>query len=383
MKKLIYIVFAFLFAGCTSKQFSHETHVSSGFYSFDLNDEIDNSYYLQSDIYDSISLVFLETDENSLVHSPIMNIVASDTRYYIEDSYLGGGLIIFDKDGKFIKRISKGQGPGEILGLHGFSFDHFTNRLLIVFNPYMYVFDEDGKYECSYKLPFPATTVMATENGYIFGKGPGHKSEIDDFDDYSLVVTDKEFNVLGLCLKYESRRAYAPKMISNGNQIYISLADKDTIYQWTDDKLTAVCSFDFSSVKTDFPDDETQDYMHNYKMDVYSYDGTYTETARHQIIVFTTPKGVCTLFRDKETEVIKGGLYALFERDKEISISIPKSTYGNKFISYIQPLSYVKGSINPDASSLSHEDCMHLEDLDMEDNPFLAIYTLKEFDDED
>ena len=383
MIKSVLLLFVLLLIGCSSKHYSSESKISDTFTTFDINDKIDNEYYLQSDICDSMRLVFLETNENSLIHAPISEIAASDNRYFLKDWYRGCGIIIFDKSGKFIKRIPQGQGPGEVFGVHGFCYDRFANHLLIVFNPYLYVFDENGEYIDSYKLPFPATSVMATEDGYIFSKGPGHKSDIENFDDYSLVITDKEFEIKGLNLKYATREPYGPSIKSDGNSIYISIADNDTIYRWEDNKLCATCSFDFSEHKMKCQDDNSS-YTYEEMPDGFHYGGSFSETSTHQILSFTSKRGVCTLYRNKETNVVRGGLYSLSNTEREIVLGgIPIATYQDEFISYLMPQNYHKGYLKPELSILTPEECERLEKIGDEDNPVLVLFKLKELENVD
>ena len=49
---------------------------------------------------------------------------------YIHDDLKGGGIAIFDKEGNFIKRISNGKDPGELVRLYDIDFDENNNELV-------------------------------------------------------------------------------------------------------------------------------------------------------------------------------------------------------------------------------------------------------------
>lgn len=55
-----------------------------------------------------VHFVPLETRDESLVAN-IYKIVVTDSMIYIMDNYKRGGVVIFDKEGKFIKRITPGR----------------------------------------------------------------------------------------------------------------------------------------------------------------------------------------------------------------------------------------------------------------------------------
>ena len=64
-------------------------------------------------ILKTVRLVPLETTNKSLLDH-IQKIITTDEYIYIMDRYKEGSIIIFTKDGKFVKRLSHGQGPGEL-----------------------------------------------------------------------------------------------------------------------------------------------------------------------------------------------------------------------------------------------------------------------------
>lgn len=105
------------------------------------------------DLFESIDVVQLETNDNSLI-STITKVIFSNDRYYIYDARQQM-LFCFDSSGKFLFKIDrKGQGPDEYLHLGDFNVDSFNNQLLLL-EPFghLLVFDLDGHFAEKIRLP--------------------------------------------------------------------------------------------------------------------------------------------------------------------------------------------------------------------------------------
>ncbi len=59
-----------------------------------------------------MEVICLETNDSSIVYG-VDEVVASQTHIYIRDFYKGG-VAIFDRDGRFVKRLPNGNAPFEI-----------------------------------------------------------------------------------------------------------------------------------------------------------------------------------------------------------------------------------------------------------------------------
>lgn len=103
--------------------------------------KIDLNCFLKEQSFDfganvqDVQLISLETIDESLVGN-IYKIVVTDSMNYIFDHYKGGGVVIFDRNGKFIKRISPGRGPGELYQLNDIDYDKQNNELLAYQHPF-------------------------------------------------------------------------------------------------------------------------------------------------------------------------------------------------------------------------------------------------------
>jgi hypothetical protein len=344
--------------------------------SIDLNKALEQTVYNQSDIIDSIKkIVFLETNDSSLIHPPILKMEITDERIYISDIYQSMGLIIFDQNGKFIKRLPQGNGPGEIVRMIDFTFDKFANQLIVYGSPFVYLFDEDGNYIDVKITSFSADVISATSDEYLFGKIPGYEnSEIEDNDDYSVIVTDKNLKIKSLMCHYISNRPVGLTIDDINNKLYISVPDGDTIYYYDNHNLTSQYVLNYSEHKV-IP---TEPVDYSKPMDGFTYDGSYLETEHHQVIDFTKGRYGYVLFRNKENGHIIGGDVCRRITEEEISIQNPATTFHNQYVSSNSPYNYPKGSLKSD-KYISEADRLKLEALEDDDNPFLVFYTLKDF----
>ena len=84
------------------------------------------------DYIDEMELVFLETNDSSIVYG-VDEVVASSSYIYIRDAYRGGGVAIFDREGRFVRRLANGEAPFEI-GKAGSIFYDNNSGLFYVYD---------------------------------------------------------------------------------------------------------------------------------------------------------------------------------------------------------------------------------------------------------
>lgn len=106
----------------------------------DLNPFLELRKFNIKSMIKEIKVVSLETKEESLIDE-IFKIKFSKSYIYIQDLFKGGGIIIFDKNGKFIRRIPNGKGPGEIFRLQNIAIDEENNKLIAYQYPYLYFYN--------------------------------------------------------------------------------------------------------------------------------------------------------------------------------------------------------------------------------------------------
>ena len=134
---------------------------------------IDLNPFLQEQSFDIMPLVSdikvipLETTDKSLIDA-IYKIIVSNAYVYIMDRFKGGGIIIFDHKGNFVKRISSGQGPGELSRLYDIDYSEEDSTLIAYQHSSFLFFSAGGEFIRSEKLPFGFYNFLVTPNGRTF-----------------------------------------------------------------------------------------------------------------------------------------------------------------------------------------------------------------------
>ncbi|MFA5850132.1 MAG: 6-bladed beta-propeller [Bacteroidales bacterium] len=105
------------------------------------------------DLVDSISVVQLETKEESLIGG-IQRIISHKNRFYIVD-YTQQAVLCFNANGEYLFKINKrGRGPEEYNYLGEFNIDPYNDQLMILvpWGNILY-YDLDGNFISKVKLP--------------------------------------------------------------------------------------------------------------------------------------------------------------------------------------------------------------------------------------
>ena len=125
---------------------------------------------LLSEIADSIEIISLEqTDESDIAH--INRIISYKDYYYIFQTIMfsNGSVLVFDKDGRFVRRIDKkGGGPGEYVDLHDMAIDSYRDELVLMTQPKgVFRYTLEGEYIDKVDAAF-ANNLMVDGNGNYY-----------------------------------------------------------------------------------------------------------------------------------------------------------------------------------------------------------------------
>lgn len=191
-----YLILLCIFIGCKTQnspvvttEFEADTSVVidiSGLYTDSAHGFIDN-YVSQ------LNLICLETTDSSII-SDIEEVVSSSEFIYIRDSYNGGGVAIFDVDGKFIKRLPNGPAPSEIGRAGSIFFDNISNLLYVYdrANDKIMKFSSDGVFlSYHYSNEFPLG-IAARGDRLFFAERSTRNNEFF----FDIVVADTAANIL-------------------------------------------------------------------------------------------------------------------------------------------------------------------------------------------
>lgn len=334
-----------------------------------------------------IKVVPLETTDESLLDD-IYKIIVTDSNIYIHDRFKGGGVAIFDQNGGFIKRLSHGQGPGEIYRLYDVSYDSEKRELVLYQHPFLLFYTSNGKFIEQKRLPFGFYNFHVIPDGYVFKTlHPGGNQHLGKFKDYTLLVTDKNFKLKSAALPfYFGHISYIGyNYLYNNYTFNVTQNLVDTIYQYTsttnqlDSKF--VLNFKDKKLPDKFLEGSTQEFEDAIKNNnYYFFLGEYLET-EHQDAFFlkNSHTGFKTvIYRDKKSKKLTGGTHAIYDSEKQIpSIGFPTASYRNYFISLHYPSS--SDSLLFNSMFLSEKDKKIIANMKEDDNPLLIFFELMDF----
>ena len=206
-----------------------------------------------STIGKEIEYIPLETNTKSLIKR-IVKIEFSKNYIFISDF---DRLTQFDRKGKFIRQVgANGRGPGEYIYVMEFCIDENLERIVIkdYGNSLIKVFDFEGQYIKSFKLPFESTNFLVKDtNSILF-----HLANIADKtkdSNYSLSLTDFYGTPDIKIRKYPVRK----NSLNIGKMPLYYFIDSirfmefgvDTLYTLKNNKLEPYVIFNLGNVKMD------------------------------------------------------------------------------------------------------------------------------------
>ncbi len=360
---------------------------SSVITNIDLNSFLNNNKFDFESLIKNIQIIPLETTSESLLGN-IYKVILTDSLSYIFDDFKGGGIVIFDRSGKFIKRIPHGEGPGELFNLYDVAYDDVNKQLVAYQHPFLMFFTVDGKFIEQRKVPFGFYNFMITPGGYIFKTLDGYGNEhLDSHQNKTLLVTNKEFE-----LKYAGLPVFHINanyggycyLYANNNNIRITQNYGDTIYRYDVQRehLEALYVIDYHEKKlpTELLEYQGREFRNKLQRnDYYYFIGEYLETYTHHAFFLRNDyRGTQTIvYRNKKTGHLIGGAEACFDLTEIPSIAFPKSVFKNSFISVYYPNENMR--LLDNSSVLSSKDKQIVMNLKEDDNPVLILFQLKDF----
>lgn len=338
-----------------------------------------------------VHLVPLATTDESLI-SDIYKIVLADSMIYVFDDFKGGGIVIFNKEGKFVRRIKHGEGPGELYGLNDIAYDKDKQELLAYQSPFLLSYTPAGDYIKQVRLPFGFYNFSVIPDGYIFKTFDSSGNEhLGLRKDNTLLVTDKKFRLKGAGIRSSvTNVCYAgySYLYPSETATMITHNYNDTIYcyEYETEKFEATYIMDYRDKK--ISDEQITSYLQMNRKDFfkalsqnnnYYFIGEYLENTSHQIFFLRNEytRLQTIVYRDKKSGKLIGGTNADIDLTEIPAIAFPKTAYRNWFISVHYPNAndhqLVKSSI------LTLEDKQKILNLKEDDNPILVFYQLTNF----
>ena len=168
MKNFFYALVAILFGGigCQHIDYIVIEPNSDSCKVLELDPVFEQPPYLTiGDLVDTMKVVALETTSSSILsRMKLMKIIGEYIIIY--DDYQNGSIAIFDINGKFIRRIPHGDGPGEINNAHCFDVDeqYFYVLQSEKVNKYTYA----GDFVESYPTNMYFHSIKVVDDGFCY-----------------------------------------------------------------------------------------------------------------------------------------------------------------------------------------------------------------------
>lgn len=332
-----------------------------------------------------VKIVKLETTNESLLDE-IRKVIITDSFIYIFDDFQGGGIVVFEKDGKFIKRIPNGRGPGELIRLYDIAFDSHNDRLIAYQHSYLLYFNALGEFIKQDKLPFGFFNFAIIDSGFVFktldGQGNEHLGELMD---YTILITDENFKLLSAGMPYLPNRNNMgiDNYLQKNDDLFITQAFNDTIYQYCAINKSIRAKY-VLEYRNKIPEKILQANNETFKQSLTQNDynfffGKHLDNHTHSVFFLENwHKGFQTvIYRDKKSGNLIGGTHANYNLNEIPPMAYPKWTFREYFISAYYPNGR-EPFINK-SSILSDADKSKLKSLTDDDNPILILFKLHAF----
>ena len=295
----------------------------------DLKSISDNSIY---DYFSKIEIIPLETTKESILNPSFLKLLVFEDYIYVGD-YKNNSVCIFNKNGKFIKRVDKlGRGPGEYFSLSDYIINKTTRRLeLLAPNGNVYSYDLLGDvfYE-QFSLPADILSVYSfqniTDDLYVFFSIFGDKQLIFFSKNKSSVLKVMKVKPEFLLTKTTMHFSITPFYEFAGDVMYFE-GDNGNLFSvdTTNISIKPKLQFDFGKYNFDYTllsPNETHEYYIKYSrtastkyvIEIFPFG----ETNEFIIANYKFKNAIYTLFYSKASKSVK-----IFSKTKEGLIFTP------------------------------------------------------------
>ncbi len=232
IKFITVVAFLFLIISCQHIDYIVIDSKSDSCKVLELNPVFEQHHLTINDIIDTMQVITLETKSESILsHITLLKITGD--YIIINDTYQNGNIAIFDINGKFIRRISYGNGPKEINAVYSFDVDEkylYTLQLEKV-NKYTL----SGDFVESYPVlglhnVYYFHSLKAIDNGFLLAIDPCNSG----LDKYAVLHTNKHFKEKNFFVFEHSFVGYSGyddfKALQNGVCFFPSMCN--TVYHF-------------------------------------------------------------------------------------------------------------------------------------------------------
>ena len=334
-------------------------------------------------LLNEINFVPLETTAQSRL-GQIRKVVTTAEHIYIMDDLDEWGIVIFTRQGQFVKRIPNSKKPEQLYRLYVIDFNTPTNELIAYKRSFLLIFDKEGNFLRFKYLPIGFLNMAATPDGYVLKSLVGQNINLGDKSNYRLQFINKDLKLNAVALPDKESKAFSAKsyLYRVADLVKITAEISDTIYQYNpkDNKLAAefILDYDHKLPRSyiygkDFSVFENAIRNHNYNYCI----GDYIETTYHNVFFISNKTGNVVVYRDKHSGNMVGGSIAQSKQGLPF-LAFPDTFYDDQLIKYYYP-GENDYEVLKEMPFLSEANKKKSESFKKGDNPILIYYTLNKF----
>lgn len=392
MKNTIIILIAFLFSviSCQNNDYIVIDTKSDSCTVLDLDPVFGQAVLSVKDIVDTMRVIALETTSASIL-SYVDFVKISGEYVIINDNYQNGNIAIFDKTGKFIRRLPHGNGPEEIDYVRSFDVDdHYLYVLqLVKVNKYTL----DGVFVESYPVvemhDMCFNGIKAIDGGFLLSVHPCDSK----MRKYEVLHTDSDFkkkNHFVFDHYFAGYRGGEDFMMLQNNVVFFPTLS-NTIYQFDGKIFRPLYMLNYPKFANTFEKNPNcsgdPDFVKTHcKINKYFPGGRIFQSSNVFFLLFEDGFKNFHVFLDSKSGKFRSGIFNLPKED-DISVWILSNfrveySFNDYLVQVLPPEygSYFGNDLEESVSKLQHisdEDKQKILNAKEDDNPLIIMYKLK------
>ncbi len=386
-KQLAYSIFVGLvLVGCNSENSNHR---EKSYYTIPVKLGNSRDVYL-SKIASTVSYIRLQTTKDCIVGSIVKLIKHEDRLLIWNGKRKSCTIFCFDIDGNFIYKLHNiGKGPGEYVGVQDVIFDK-RNEQIIIYDASQaklikYSFNGDYLGEIKNTLLPMAVETLDSESFWFYSMGYVHIPGSDSL--FNLLRVDKDGKTIQSCyLPFRPNLDmlfHQHAFYKDNDYLLFHYSFCDTIYNINNSSVNPFVFIDFNksqelkalnristfsrSERNRIIQSENFAFIHSVLASDKYFFASFSNSSFLNKILFS--------FDSQKAYLIK---HVINDIDGVPFILSPKILSGNKMILKINPIDIIE-YLNQDADITEKAIPDALKNIKIDDNPILAIITLKKF----
>ena len=341
-----------------------------------ISDDMFDNKMDYSDIIQITDVVRLETDAQSII-GKIRKIECNNNRFYISDD--SHQLLIFDTNGKFLSKLTKGKGPKEFIELRDFNVN--KSGIAILSNKTLLYYTPDGKFLNTKKLNLqsasgrdlnPILFLPIKEDLYLY-MGSFALNHIIPRENNAIYQINSGNKIVSEYFPITSGLTGHQTFYKSGNIINLSVSyGNDTIYKVTSSGIHPKTVVDFLNKRITEKDMMGDRDILFHKIWENNYNGLITniyENDNYLCFSFSSGKTRKNAVLNKKTNLLE---IINAKRTLPVPFAEINGIIENDFFSILDP--FMLQAFNKDHFYDDFYNKYNLNDLKPEDNPLIVRF---------